>query len=342
MIGPARSGLVLIVALSGFLSLASQSAAAPCPPGTPAAFELAAPSTVAYGRTFRAQFSATSSEGWYSWGSAIGMDGVLIQPGTLSFGSVSPGGRLADQFTKAITKEFGQSPPVAFHPREGAAQFTASWTQARGTPESRFEPFEECQEARSVETRPIRGNVAQVRAAVVRELGDSVFRLSVACPGEKEPEGGFFNITRAWTAPVSIEIRGAGAKRKTTLPDICEFDYRQRLKARPWHAELEPRSRGERSIGEQALTVEPNFSNRGAVLMHFRVKQGPQLLAAGRFQMEGRFRASRKIWEGSDAFVNFCIDKTRMLRSYHGRLFCVYPGFLRYYAFGLHLSKSSI
>lgn len=336
-----RLGLLAVAISASFLSLGSSAVAAPCPSGTPAAFELAAPSTVAYGRTFRAQFSATSVEGWYSWGSAIGMNGVLLEPGTLSFGSISPEDRLGDRFTKIITKEFGESPLVAFEPGEGAGEFTASWTQARGQPESRFEPFEECQETKSIETRPIRGNLAHVRAAIVRELGDSVFQLSLSCPGQKESEGGFFDITRASITPISIQVRGAGANRKTTLSDICEFDYRQKLETRPWQAYLESRSRNERHLDEQVFTVEPNFSNKGAAPMHFRVTQGSKLLAAGRFKMEGRFRPSRKIWEGSDAFVNYCINETRTLRSHHGRLFCVYPGFLRYYAFGLKWSKGN-
>jgi len=53
--------------------------------------------------------------------------------------------------------------------------------------------------------------------------------------------------------------------------------------------------------------------------------EGGAKLDSGRFAVTWRETGGpRKIWEGTDDFINICIDKTQHIRSEGGRLYCYY------------------
>lgn len=300
--------------------LTASASAAPCPPGTPAAFSIKAPATVAVGRKFTAEFSSTSSEGW----SATAGEGLLA-PAALSFAPVSPGAHLSGAFTTSTTRSYTTSPPIRFKRGDEAGRLSASWTQSRGTQGSKYAPYEECEASTSAIVTPIRGELTQVQATIVHEFGDSDFRLVMPC---RSRDG---DITQASTAPLKFEFRGAGARRHFSLSDVCEYTSTGTLKTRNWWIPA-----GENARGAQTLTLELFSIARKPVVMHFQVSQASELLASGHFKVRTRYKPSRTIFEGSDAFINYCIDHTRTLHSHHGRLYCVYPGYLREIAFDLH------
>lgn len=57
-------------------------------------------------------------------------------------------------------------------------------------------------------------------------------------------------------------------------------------------------------------------------------------LRHGHIRAQTDYAAPHTIWEGSDAFVNYCINRLKEIRSEDGRLYCVYDGYVkRYYDF---------
>jgi hypothetical protein len=51
------------------------------------------------------------------------------------------------------------------------------------------------------------------------------------------------------------------------------------------------------------------------------------VIGTGRFAVTSWYSGgARKIWQGTDDFVNICIDKTQHIRSQGGRLYCYYGG----------------
>lgn len=64
----------------------------------------------------------------------------------------------------------------------------------------------------------------------------------------------------------------------------------------------------------------------GIYRFRFYVRTNNKLMVGGHFLVQvKRVRPSERINEGSDAFVNYCINEGREIRSSDGRLYCVRP-----------------
>jgi hypothetical protein len=119
---------------------------------------------------------------------------------------------------------------------------------------------------------------------------------------------------------IGIELFGAGKSYYGTI-DPCEGH--RRIGGYRWYAELFGEDEAEEPAGFD-LTV---LSGRSEVhRFNYQVWIEPSdLLARGTITTRARFYPSRRIWEGQDAFVNYCIDEGKRIESSYGQLFCRAP-----------------
>jgi hypothetical protein len=57
-----------------------------------------------------------------------------------------------------------------------------------------------------------------------------------------------------------------------------------------------------------------------------RVSYGTKTLLTGTLHTEGRWSPPQTIWQGTDAFINVCIDQGYTTYSSNLRLYCTVPG----------------
>jgi hypothetical protein len=294
--------------------LAAPASAAPCPPEVSAALALHAPERAAYERGFSAHISRPFTE------ERVDVEGLRI-----SFQPASKGGKLASAFTaspdppKAEFEGF-ETRTLWFASGDGPGLLTARWTQGD------HETGVVCEESQSIEIRPIRGRLSPVHAELRWEKGSHEFTLEMPCAAGKKEE---FEMVSP--APVLVTIKGADGRKIARVPDVCLESRFKAFETRNWaiYRTL---------VGDNVGIQVSSFGVRRPALMRFEVRQAGQLTAQGRFRIWDQSRPSRRIYEGSDAFVNYCIDETREIRSSHGRLYCVYPGYYRTLASDLHWS----
>ena len=307
-------GMLAFIVLVGRAALApSRAAAALCPPEALPAFSLVAPERAAYERGFSAYISG----------------GFEAENLRISFQPELKGDKLASAFTANPPKakyedDEYETPTLWFARGDGPGILTASWTQKNW--EDRVFGGGVCEESESIEIRPIRGRLSKVGAELRWEKGSTEFTLDLPCSAGKKEE---FEIVSP--APVLVSIRGAGGRKVVRVPDVCLESRFRTFETKYWQA-----YRSSLLVGEKAGIQVSSFGVRRPALMRFEVRQAGQLTARGRFRIWDRSRPSRRIYEGSDAFVNYCIDETRKIRSSHGRLYCVYPGYYRTLASDLH------
>jgi hypothetical protein len=325
---PSSSNLAAVIAIGllasfGLPSPANAAATAPCPPGTPLAQTILAPPTVAFGRKFTAKLEYVNETGWFSVG-----------PANFSYGPITGGGPIAGEFIRSVSGVDDLSPEIVFTRGAAPGKFSASWIQETGSKSTKPPTYVECEATTSASPTPIVGKLSPVRPRIVNENGDSSFNLVARCPERQRFSD--VEVTQPSTAPVKLELRGAGSHGTAKTLDVCNWTWEGTLKTRAWSV------RGGSSLdsGSQWLTVESGLLEaRRPSRMRFRGSQAGVELAKGRFSMIWEIEGWHTIFDGTDAFVNYCIDEGRTIRSTNGRLHCRYPGYFRQRTFGLHWSK---
>ncbi len=306
-------GFAFVFLAGGGALAPSKAAASLCPPEVVPALVLHAPERAAYERGFSAHISRTA-------------DGH-VEDLRVSFQPASKGSELASAFAadpnppKAEFEGF-ETRTLWFARGDGPGILTASWTQ-KDRP-SIGENGVLCEESKSVEIRPIRGRLTRVRAELRWEKGSHEFTLELPCTAGKEEE--FETVS---PAPVLVSIRGAGGRKIARVPDVCLDSRFKAFETKRWAVYRT-------LVGDTAGIQVSSFGIRSPALMQFEVRQAGRLIAKGQFRIRDRSRSSRRIYEGSDAFVNYCIDETKAIRSSHDRLYCVNPGYYRTFASDLH------
>lgn len=312
-----RSGAYLTAAIASLVAVPMATAeAAPCPAGTPSALEIKAPTTVAYGRTFGAELIEASAEGWSANG--VAASGTFSYRPALSE-AVSP-----STFAVPIPATFDPSslptsPLIVINRGEGPGVLTATWTQGiGGQPFSKQKDRTECEAATSVTVTPIRGALATVEPGYRYKDVSTFFDLRLKCPhGESE------DISQTSTAPVTIRLSGGGQRTQLRYSDICEANGFQ-VRGRYWKFTEFAFESG--SDYTHALVLIPRQLRGRSIRMHFDVHQAGETLAYGNFRIATQSEPGRFIYQGSDGFVNYCIDTGQELRSSSGKLNCFYPG----------------
>ena len=156
------------------------------------------------------------------------------------------------------------------------------------------------------------------------------YRPTVAVTGDNNP-GEWLSIAVEIVAghpcremrlgAIRMRVRGGGQTRSYRLDEACgewtgvraprHFRLRRRAESSTRHPEVELTPKRRRA----------NVSTRYVVTVH----QGAKRLRKARFGVRWTYRPGRRIWEGSDAFVNYCINSTARIWSKGGRLYCDKP-----------------
>jgi hypothetical protein len=201
-------------------------------------------------------------------------------------------------FTRADARALRAGDPVEFFidldPKRKPATVTLTWKQV-----TYGEELVDCS---------ARLDVASVRGSRPR------FGMRSGGTGELMPRG-----RRCWEVrgeKVTVTVRGGGRTARFTRRDAClRFSGRARrvgalrVRQTPWGT-LEFESYGS---GSAALTV----------------KVGRRVALRRTVVASVRSTPDRRIFEGTDAFFNYCINGGKELFSYQLRLYCIKPGSYR-------------
>jgi hypothetical protein len=315
---------VAICAIGAFGPTASASAAS-CETGIPLAEGIVAPATVAYGRDFAAYpEEAFPGGGWY-------LEEEV--PWTFTFNSATPGVNLSDAYV-VQESHFSQNQThlVEFMRGEGPGVFSVSWTQGHGARYANPPTYKECTATTSVTTVPIEGKLGRVRPTLDYSHGNSYLRLTMRCPGVRLEE-----IDQSSSTPLHVVIQGAGARRSVLAPDVCGEGGGPTFRTRHWAGGVVSFST-HRAQGD-VLTIKAKALDDQPKVIRFKVSQAGKPLGSGHVTAETYSKAGKFIYEGSDAFVNYCIDHGQEINSINHRLYCIFPGYSRSYITGLHWSS---
>jgi hypothetical protein len=242
---------------------------------------------------------------------------------TFSFAAAIPGVALPSTFTEAFDGSavigYKESPPVTLNHGDSPGVFTASWTQAIGGLKlSKQKEQIECQASASATVAPAQGELATAKPGYRYKGLSTFFELRLNCP-----YGKFEDFSQTSTAPVLVKMEGGKQRTRLKYLDICETNGFL-VKAQYWKfTEFAFESS---SLYVHSLVLLPRNLRGRAIRMHFEVRQAGEKLAYGNFKVTTHSQPGRTIYQGTDAFVNYCIDTGQELRSSSGKLQCYYPG----------------
>lgn len=187
---------------------------------------------------------------------------------------------------------------IKFEPGNQAGLLTASWDQMTDVYGS-----DACTKSISHAVTPVAGNPARTGRASW-ELRTREKRWH----GLRQPHN--YAVWKEWVefdvrpssprelaavGPVEIRVKGGGDTYKLDLPD-------------QWA------DRNRRFVPPSRLRGKHRFT--------FTVESIGQVLSRGSFKVKYEPEFGKRIWEGTDAFWNVCINSTREVRSRNGRLYC--------------------
>jgi hypothetical protein len=127
--------------------------------------------------------------------------------------------------------------------------------------------------------------------------------------------------------PITVTVKLSRQTVRLRLNDQCGHTWKRSGSAHPrgWQAESDDRSV---LIGLTRSRAERR------TFAHLITKANGGVLQRGHIRAQTDYRAGHTVWEGTDAFINYCIDKSKDLRSEGGKLNCWYEGYTeRYYDF---------
>ena len=192
-----------------------------------------------------------------------------------------------------------------FEPEDAGGYARLDWTDDHGCTDS----------VRTGAVKPVkpRGKLTVTHASVAADDGRD---------GEVRIGGGATPCRLLNGSPLRVLVRGAGRARTLRLDEAC---------GRWAHATS--------SLPGLLITAGDGAGSQAAVLhLAASTSAGPGrvftiTVLRGRLRLKTlRVRASyvdhpdQRVFEGTDAFVNYCINRTKKLYSSHLRLYCIRPG----------------
>lgn len=119
--------------------------------------------------------------------------------------------------------------------------------------------------------------------------------------------------------PLRMTVRSAGRARRWRLDAPCgRFDH---LARRLPGVLVEPRGGGGERTANLWLTATRSAGRTGRVVT-VTVRSGSRRVLTQRFQAVRKQTPYRKVWQGTDEFINYCISETQELISQNLRLYC--------------------
>jgi hypothetical protein len=270
-----------------------------CPPGAGHALSLSGATRIAYGRQGMLSVSDPGDE-------EVGASATLTMrrvKDTAPFYSYA--------FTRGNLNHFDEAGgplpfSVTLRRSDGPAVITLTYLQDGGGEDG----LGRCFDQRTLLITPVAGRLPGVR---VREgLGD-------------DPRGAGVTFTVAGgcalaaPAPVQVTVRGHGATSTLRSRDLCTGGWRVRGHTPSISTRRKP-------LTNLATTIE--FHSAGPINQVYRVtiRVAGRVVRTAQLQNFYSSTPSTRVWQGTDAFVNYCIDTGQTLYSQHLRLYCIRGG----------------
>ena len=316
-------GTALIAAQEPLIASAAAATEPVCAGSEAGLVSVAAPKKVAIGRSF--DFSVSKrAERYPELEPGIEDEERFIEGVTLS----TDKGQSHDSFKIHRSEESFTDP--GFNSVGEKETITTSWSVrdtgwTEPSPHADYVPFSNtCQESTVNTVHSVRGEPAQISASLKKSEGSRELAVEARCP---KP------LRVASMSPVVVTVGNVQGERSLVIPDACRDGRFQSVDGPHFSLYLEglaPRQRV--SVGVFGLKNWSRFT--------FTAKQGGRLLGRGSFLARAIERPARRIYEGSDAYINYCIDELRTLHSLNGRLYCSTTGDYRALASSLHWSPN--
>jgi hypothetical protein len=144
-------------------------------------------------------------------------------------------------------------------------------------------------------------------------IGGPVARINIGSPDAD------LDCRETADVPLSLHV-GTGSPgrmaRQLRSPDVCGRTQRS-ITTKTWTLRQDAR---QRFVFRAADINKPTRQ-----LFRWVATAGDRVVARGRFVVHRRYFPPRRIWQGTDAFVNVCINRGYTVRSEGGRLYCTVP-----------------
>ncbi len=293
----------LFLAVSG--SSIAEAASPPCSPGTPQVYSLRGealdpiPSELAYRRPIKAKYTYSLSA--YGYTNVYGSE-------RMSFEAASQSQPISHPFGPTPTPIYADQ-TILFEPGDGPGVVRLSWEQ-----EPVLNPAARCTYTIAATINPIPGVVSFSVHASTWPGGDELW---IGVPDCFPPL--LYKLTGM---PATLAISGAGGKRSVNVADQCSGDAEpNRVRTGRWRLfeKLD-------DAFEDRVVFRGRRPFRRARKMRLAISAAGASAQVGSFRVSTFVRRGQRIWEGTDAFINYCINKPRPIYSAGGRLYCSQPG----------------
>jgi hypothetical protein len=278
-----------------------QAARESCDPARPALLGVRAPAQVAIGRPAYAEEDQNYLEAdWF----------LDRNTGRGFFTPASAGGQL----THAYTEPIDASPSswlLRFAQGDSPALVGFAYEEYRYVVDG---AQERCQRVVTARVEPIEGRLPRLSRTVSSRTGE--VEISISKPLRSA-------CIRAATGPVRVTFRGPGGARTVAINDQCGHLTKSGGSRRDW------RLGGHRRYGTFYASFEDLFRRTGQRTFSYKARFAGKALASGRFIVKTKRTPGYRIYEGTDAFINVCINDLRTIWSSGGRLYCDEPAHLR-------------
>jgi hypothetical protein len=290
-------GVAALGVLSAPPTAVGQAATEPCDPARIALLRISAPAEVAVGRPAR----ATEKEG-HDWDWFLDRETVrgsfvpAVAEGALAFGyrDMEP------------TDSYPPAWPIRFAEGDGSAVVGVAYEEYRFVSSGE----ERCRRLVTTAVNPIEGRPPSLSRSVWSGGGE--VQISIDKPFR-------WKCLRAAAGPVRVTFRGPGGARTVAINDQCGHLTTTGGRRRGW------RLRGRLRYGTFDATFKDLFRQTGQRTFRYKARFGGQTLASGRFIVRTKRTPGYRIYEGTDAFINVCINDLRRIWSSGGRLYCDEP-----------------
>lgn len=291
--------LAVAVALSCWLAsgdYANAQATSPCEPGVPPALTVRIPPpALSWNTPFKP-----------SWVPQYDAPNISLGEVQVTWTAADPARPISEPLAYSGTISPRRS--AYFKEGDGTAVLTYSWEE---TPFPLDGGAPDCSRTVSQVVRPIAGtpptaSVRKTRTGLVMKVGQLCRDYYTSIAGT-----------------VSISVSSRGRRAAITRNDQC---------SKRWSNKTDLPRGGDWSLRRYADRVlfVPDFQHDGKSRLEFSIRARDVVLAEGTFTVATSITPSRRIYEGADAFVNYCINYSIQIWSDDGRLYCQTPRRARY------------
>jgi hypothetical protein len=127
---------------------------------------------------------------------------------------------------------------------------------------------------------------------------------------------------------ITVTVRHGRETASATAPDACSTwsETRKRLRHRAWELDLFDGDKPGAAFAELHLRGRRDGER---LRFTYAIAWGDRTLQRGTIIGRTVYRPTHQVWEGSDAFINYCINESQRIRSEGGRLYCWAIGLLQ-------------